>query len=270
MGTIFFIIALLAIAGYFFLNRSRQVSTPPTREATSSRQAGQDSENLDWMMEAWKKADLENAEGKLISFPRWFFDDPTPRQMEKLATLNVNLKNGTPTKGQASDLIGLFNPADEYEDEVLRFFKIPGKGMNQTKAHYVVGGLLSDPEKRFQWESRPATTEQKEFFRFFGIKAPANLSVIAAEEMIGEVKNQTVLENPTKLEEWGAYETILGDMSDKEMLKDEFEIKKPSLALIREAIAALIQEGRVLTELESYDVAEKIEELKPDIARAIS
>ena len=88
--------------------------------------------------------------------------------------------------------------------------------------------------------------------------------------MIGEVKNQTVLENPTKLEEWGAYETILGDMSDKEMLKDEFEIKKPSLALIREAIAALIQEGRVLTELESYDVAEKIEELKPDIARAIS
>jgi len=52
------------------------------------------------------------------------------------------------------------------------------------------------------------------------------------------------------------------------MLKDDFEIKKPSLALIREAVDALVKEGCPLTDLDVYDVAEKIQELKPDMARA--
>lgn len=55
--------------------------------------------------------------------------------------------------------------------------------------------------------------------------------------------------------------------AETEVLKDDFEIKKPGLALIREAVEVLIKEGYPLTDLDSYDVAEKIQELKPDMAR---
>ncbi len=123
-------------------------------------------------------------------------------------------------------------------------------------------------ENLSKWENRPATQEQKEFYRFFGIKVSTGLSIKDAEKTIKETRAKARAEGAIKLDEWDAYASIITDLSDKEMLKDDFEIKKPSLALIRDAVDALVKEGCPLTNLDVYDVVEKIQELKPDMTRA--
>lgn len=259
------IIIVIVIVGYLLLGKSStKQRSPSARHSNNSPE----SENLDWLMGMWRKADQEQQEGLLQTFPDWFFDEVTPRQMEKLASLNVSVRGGKATKGKASDLIGLFYPIDEDELEVLKFFKVQHKGMNQTTGRYKAKELLSASENLSQWENRPATQEQKEFYRFFGIKASADLSMKEAEKTIKETRAKTGQDEAIKLNEWDAYDSIITDLSDKELLKDDFEIRKPSLALIREAMEALVKEGRPLTDLEAYEVAEKIQELKPDMARA--
>lgn len=94
------------------------------------------------------------------------------------------------------------------------------------------------------------------------------MSIKDAEKTIKETRAKGGQDEAIKLDEWDAYASIITDLSDKEMLKDDFEIKKPSLALIREAVEALVKKGCPLTDLEAYEVAEKIQELKPDMARA--
>lgn len=260
------IIILIVVVVYFLLGKSSTKQT--TSSARHSQATTPENDNLDWLMGMWKKADQEQQEGRLKSFPKWFFDEATPRQTEKLVSLNVSVGGGKATKGKASDLIGLFNPIDEDDLEVLKFFKVQHKGMNQTKGRYKAKELLNAAENLSQWENRPATQEQKEFYRFFGIKVSTGLSIKDAEKTIKETRAKGGQDEAIKLDEWDAYASIITDLSDKEMLKDDFEIKKPSLALIREAVEALVKKGCPLTDLEAYEVAEKIQELKPDMARA--
>ena len=266
MSTAIIIILIIVVVVYFLLGKSSTKQT--SSSARHSQATTPENDNLDWLMGMWKKADQEQQEGRLKTFPKWFFDEATPRQTEKLASLNVSVGGGKATKGKASDLIGLFNPIDEDDLEVLKFFKVQHKGMNQTKGRYKAKELLNAAENLSQWENRPATQEQKEFYRFFGIKVSTGLSIKDAEKTIKETRAKGGQDEAIKLDEWDAYASIITDLSDKEMLKDDFEIKKPSLALIREAVEALVKKGCPLTDLEAYEVAEKIQELKPDMARA--
>ena len=241
MSTAIIIIVIVVVVYFLLLGKSSTKQT--SSSARHSQTTAPVSDNLDWLMGMWKKADQEQQEGKLTTFPKWFFDEATPRQMEKLASLNVSVGGGKATKGKASDLIGLFNPLDEDDLEVLKFFKVQHKGMNQTTGRYKAKELLNASENLFQWENRPATQEQKEFYRFFGIKVSTGLSIKDAEKTIKETRAKAGQDEAIKFDEWDAYASIITDLSDKEMLKDDFEIKKPSLALIREAVEALVKEG---------------------------
>lgn len=265
MSTAIIIIVIVVVVSFFILRKSpaKQVAS----SARLSKATAPEIDNLDWLMEMWKKADQEEHEERLKTFPKWFFDVASPRQIEKLASLNVSIEGGMASKGKASDLIGLFNPIDDDDMEVLKFFKVQTKGMNQTKGRYKAKELLNTPENLPKWENRPATMEQKEFYRFFGIKVSKGLSIKDAEKTIKETRAKAKQNEPIKLDEWDAYSSIISDLSDKEMLKDTFEIKKPNLALIRETVDVLVKEGYLLTNLDAYDVAEKMQELKPDITR---
>lgn len=265
MTTVIVIMVVVAAAIYFLLGKSS--SKPSAASARHTQAAATESDNLDWLMGIWRKADQEQKEGKPKTFPKWFFDEATPRQMEKLASLNVRVGGGKPTKGKASDLIGLSYPIDEDDLEVLKFFKVQSKGMNQTKGRYKAQELLNEAKNRSQWENRPATQEQREFYRFFGIKVSTGLCMKDAENVIMKTRTKAGHDEPAKLDQWDSYASIISDLSDKEMLKDDFEMKKPSMTLIREAVDALVIEGCPLADLDVYDVAEKIRELKPDMAR---
>jgi len=270
--TTFIVGIVVIIIVYFFLKESSTKQKSLTKQKSPKRNrlqaAKAEDDNFDWLREIWKKADQEQEEGRLKIFPEWFYDEVTPRQIEKIDSLDVNV-TGKLTKGKASDLIGLFNPIDDDDLAVLNFFKVQKKGMNQTKGRYKARELLSVPENQSQWDNRPASQVQKEFFRFFDIRVPTGLSSKDAQKIIDDktrVESEQDDDN-IKLDEWDSYEEIITELSDREMLRDDFEIKKPSLVLIREVVEILAKEGRSLTDLTAYDVAEKIQELKPNMAR---
>ena len=154
---------------------------------------------------------------------------------------------------------------EEADKEVLRFFKVPTKGLNQTTARAEVVKLQADPEKAAAWDQRPADPIQKEFYRFFGVKVPRGLTYIAADDYIG--KYQQTLDSQ-QLDDWSSYQSILEDLLDKDT-RDSYDIKKPSIATVRAAIEALRQSGMSLSDLEGdlEIVTQKLIELQPELER---
>lgn len=242
-------------------------TTPAERSAKRPEPKPSVNDEIAWLKGEWKRVFDAKEAGNALGpeFPAWYFDEVTESQLKKLESLEISVSGGQLTKGQTSDLIGLYSPIAEDDQEVLKFFKVDHKGMSETRGRHTVRGLLSEPERLEQWENRPATPVQKEFYRFFGMKVPTGLTVKEATKVIAEVSNRDDEEHDEKLEQWAAYEDIITDLSDKEMLREDFEIKKPSLSLIREAIGALVKEGEQLAGLDSYTVADKIKELKPEM-----
>lgn len=224
-------------------------------------------EHKAWLSSRWAEAKKHNHAGDIKTFPSWFFHEATERQLKLLTEKGITLSGGQLSKGQASDVIGLFFPAEECDKEMLRFFKIPIKGFNQTTASAEVAKLQADPEKAAAWDQRPAEAIQKEFYRFFGVKVPSRQTYLAAAEYIS--KHQQTLDSQ-KLDDWNAYEFILEELLDK-ATRDSFDIKKPSVATIRTAIDALRQSGMSLSDLEDdlEIVTQKLIELQPELEKKL-
>ena len=246
--------------------RSRsQVSESTARLAEDTSSIALFNEHKAWLLTRWADADRQRAAGALTTFPSWFFDAATDRQIAHLAERGLSLAGGPVSKGQASDVIGLFFPPDDGDEEFLKFFKVPSKGMNQTMARAEAAKLRADPAKTAAWAQRPAEPLQKEFYRFFGLKVPSGLNISDAATFIAS--HQKSLDDRQR-DDWEAYESIVDDLSDKETC-EAYNIKKPSPATLRMAIEALRKVGRSLPDL-SGDldvVAEKLIELKPELQR---
>lgn len=84
-------------------------------------------------------------------YPEWFQDSFTKRQKDKLRNLGVP-HDGTITKKQASDLIGLFNDPRDEDDEILDFFGFDPDEHNETTARYKVQEIFSDKNNHRKWE----------------------------------------------------------------------------------------------------------------------
>lgn len=223
--------------------------------------------NAQWLEERWEGARKERDAGELKTVPRWFFDEATERQRERLKKMGLTLK-ATATKGEASDVIGLLEPADDRDMEILRFFKVPTKGINQTRARHEVAQLFSKPANVEAWNSRPASAMQKEFFRYFGLKVPSNLTYQEAECAIEEHLAKLAEENEQKVDEWDAYEQMFEEISDPGF-REDYDIRAVSLSLYRSAIEELKKEGLSVAALaDDIDrVVNKIIALKPDIQK---
>src|SRR5690606_18078356 len=142
--------------------------------------------------------------------PSWWFDEVTERQLDRLRRMGISAK--PMTKGQASDLIGLMEEPDDYALEVLRFFKVPTRGMNQTRAGAEVARIFRDPESRERWKNREATAEQKECLRFFRKKVPKGLTHEEAAKLIAELGEQ----HPELAEDWYNFQSIIAEFNDKD------------------------------------------------------
>jgi hypothetical protein len=132
MEIIIGVIILLA-ALYFLLSRVGNRSAVKESMAVSKEEKILN-ENMAWLEERWEIAKKERDTGKLVTVPHWFFEDVTDRQLQKIEEMGLKIKGGRPSKGEASDIIGLFEPVEEENEEILRFFKAPMKGMNQSRA----------------------------------------------------------------------------------------------------------------------------------------
>lgn len=131
--------------------------------------------NEDWINERWALAAQEEKGDKSGLFPEWYFDETTKFQAAKLLELGIH-PSETWTKGQTSDVIGLFSLADLDDEEFLRFFAVDLKGMNQSKARHHVATLLLDAENKKRWDLRPPSNMQKALCKLFGMKIPRGIS----------------------------------------------------------------------------------------------
>lgn len=257
-------VAVIAIVLYFL---SRSSDAPQPKERSNADKSHSADDESQWLRERWKLADAHQRSGREDIFPKWYFDEATERQKGRLKDLGIRTGK-TITKGQASDLIGMHEPADEQALAILRFFKRSTKGMNQTKARHEVAQILSDPDNVKAWESRPPTKEQKEFCKFFGLKMGKDLTAPDAEKLIAEHESQLAEEEDPRLDEWEAFSEIIDELSDSEMRAD-YEIKKPSVSLIKSALDELKQEGKSYSDVaDEIDLlVDKLLELKPELQR---
>ena len=258
---VLFVLYFLFSAFFSVADSGESTKSVPTKSWSASKEEKILDDNLGWIEEHWETARKERDAGKLKSVPDWFFIDVYEGQLQKLKEIGLDIKGRCPTAGEVEDLIGLFKPVEEENLEILRFFKVPLKGMNRSKARYEVVKIFDDPEKITSWGSRPASPMQKEFYKFFSLKVPRGLTHEDASRYINE-------QDEAKADEWAVYEDIYDEINDPDFRVD-YDLKKISLSLYRSAIDQLKNEGETLTELENDSdvVVDKIIEIKPDIKR---
>jgi len=267
------IIIIIAIIIYFLVRVSKKGRTSKTvGKLTSRKTSGQSKSKIEndlgWLKNRWKLAEDHQQSGLTGIFPQWYFDEVTERQLNKLDELGVSVKRKKITKGQASDLIGMHEPADEESLEILRFFKIPTRGMNQTRARHEIALIFNDEVKSNAWKNRPPSQIQKEFFRFFGIKPEKGITNTEASRLISNHESALAENEDPQLDEWEAFEEIIDELSDPD-LRGDYEMKKPSITLIKNAIASLQQEGKSYRDAaDDIDlVIDKMFELNPELRR---
>lgn len=226
----------------------------------------------EWLPQRWERAAQEEATGKLVEFKEWYFDDVTERQQARLADireLGVFKTSGKLTKGQASDLIGLFEEPDDNDLEVLKFFKMTTRGMSQTKARMEVARLFMDSANRNAWEKRPPTALQKEFYQLFSLPVPKGMT---HDEMRADITAKLAeLDNEEAdtweaSDIWDAYENIYTELNDPEFRRD-MDIKKVSLKIYREYMLKKKAAGVRLADLDETEVADELLEERPELAR---
>ncbi|MBN1970364.1 MAG: hypothetical protein JW870_13430 [Candidatus Delongbacteria bacterium] len=225
-------------------------------------------ENSIWLQERWEKARKEYESGEVISVPYWFFDKVTDRQIQKIKEIGLDYNSSSLTKGEASDIIGLFEPIEDEQEEILKFFKVSLNGMNKLRASYEIEKLFSLKDNFDSWKNREASPMQKEFYRFFDLKVPKGLTHVEASNYIREYSSKISEEDESKFNEWDEYESIYDDIDDPDF-REAYEIKKVSLSLYRSAIIELKKEGYSLSNLnDDIDIViQKIIELKPEIQK---
>lgn len=113
-------------------------------------------EHESWLFERWDEAYRQLDIGELKTFPKWFFDEASEIQMRLLAEKGLDHLVIPLTKGQASDVIGLFLPVENEDAELLKFFSISVEGLNQTTARATAAIVLADPAREIKWDQHVA------------------------------------------------------------------------------------------------------------------
>ncbi len=261
------IVVIMVCAIVYFLAKSAKTSgrrktgaRGPTRPRVKN--------DLAWLEDRWKLAETQREKGSSGMFPRWYFDQATERQLAKLDELGVPVKRRGLTKGQASDLIGIHEPPEEASLEVLRFFKVATRGMNETKARHEVALIFADEAKARAWKNRPASEIQKAFLAFFDLKHEKGITHAEASVVISNQESALAEKKDPLLDEWEAFEEIIDELADPGF-REDYEIKKPTIVLVKRALDDLHKEGKSYrAAAEEIDiVVDKMISLKPSLRR---
>lgn len=257
----FFWLIVVGVVGYFVFNAYFRGATSSAPRRKSNR-AGSRGGIPDWLQERW---DLAERLGAGEVFPPWYFDQMTEYQARRLEE-DGRKYSGRLTKGQASDLIGIGEQPGEEDREVLRFFKRPMHGMNETRARHEIALLFQEEANRKAWVDRPATTRQREFFRFFDVKPVTGLLKREADQQITDRLKLARESNDPRANHWRTYEAVLDDFDDPDF-REGFGIRKPGATAIRKAIHAMLAEGKTWDDVDSDSVAEYLVEKDPSLER---
>ncbi|PHS70445.1 MAG: hypothetical protein COB22_08130 [Cycloclasticus sp.] len=132
----------------------------------------------------------------------WRFHEATERQYSRIREYLLEIDCPAPsslTKGQASDIIGLFREPENEDLEMLKFFKINHiHKLNQTESRWKLHEIFLDPNNVALWENKPATTEQKELIHYLSEEQVTNISFDQASDLLDEL----IDENEEKHDEY--------------------------------------------------------------------
>jgi hypothetical protein len=149
VGRSFWITALIMIVILYFIFQWYNIRSKKSGIKKLTKAEGQKiiDDNIVWLKKRWDRVQKEKESGVLMTLNWWYFDEATDRQLTRIKRIGVDISRAKITKGQASDLIGLFEPADAKDMEILKMHSIPLAGMNQTKAREHVAKIRNEPEK---------------------------------------------------------------------------------------------------------------------------
>jgi len=200
-----------------------------------------------------------------IDVPAWWNDPVSEAQINRLKDDGWSVRSKSLLKGHASELIGLQEPPEPNDQNVLRFFKVPqSEAPNQTLARIKVAEILSDPGNREKWDKRPPAPARRELIRWLGERVPKGMTHVEAEELIRKRFDGMP---ESEREDFEQLENILDELNDLEFRAD-MGIKKPSMKAIHEAIEALQKDGDALRDLDEIQVVDKLLEMQPDLEKA--
>lgn len=209
----------------------------------------------DWLLARWELAQ-QLRESDSDFFPPWYYDAMTEHQARRLDEDGISYSRST-TKGQASDLIGLREPADPSHLEIMRFFKRPTRGVKETQARHEVAIIFADEANREAWEARPMDARQREFFRLFGMKVRASLGHKEAEALSDEAYRQASASSDPRVRHWDIYEQILEELDDPDF-RETYDLRKPRPSAVRKAIEGLVASGTPWEDLDADAVADHL------------
>lgn len=254
-----FVLLALIVWGVLYLFRRRPASPASDHALLPWESKDHDlvSAHLEWLRTEWEK------EVSTSPPPRHWFSDPvTEPQLRLIKKIGIPTRGIRLTKGMASDLIGLYEPIEDEAREILKFFKIPVKNLNQTTARHRVTELLSDAARRTQWAARPATPYQKEFIRFAGEKVPAGLTLMDGNAIVSRLEQALA---PNRAAIWSLVEDFWSQVEDEDF-REDYGRRRPRIRAVRAAVEALAATGRKLDDLLLDDVLEVIDGTAPDDA----
>jgi hypothetical protein len=149
VGRSFWITALISIVILYFISEWHKISSKKSGIKNLTKAEGQKiiDDNIVWLKKRWDRVQKEKDSGELKTIKLWYFDEATDRQQTRIKRIGVDIGRAKITKGQASDIIGLFEPADSKDMEILKKHNVPLEGMNQTRAREHVAKIRNEPEK---------------------------------------------------------------------------------------------------------------------------
>jgi hypothetical protein len=246
-------------------DKSRAASQ--ARKTTAPRRSAAErclDEHMSWLSPRWAAARVEEAAGTTINFPAWYFEDSTERQHVKAQSLGLTLSPSA-SKGQFSDVLGLFEEPTEEALEKLAFFgvKLHGANRNESRVRHELALLDASQDSVQRWAERPASKVQQEFFRFVGAKVPAGLTATGADALIQSQLAQLPLADA---DAWAAFRDVVDEFDDTDF-RECAGIRKPTLADLRSAFQTLRTGASAQSFPDADMVAEYLLSNKPTLAR---
>jgi hypothetical protein len=235
------------------LNKS--TVSPPKQATPKHSKANQD---LDWLNARWAAAEAAKDSGNFSYFKEWYFHPATAAQLEKLKDEGASLL-GEPTKGQATDALGMFEDADSNDIEVLRFFKKSKPRISNTEAKELIRLIFSEPESADLWSNRPPAGIVKIFCSIYGMKLPKGMTHTQAK-----VKIDDLISADEKMESvWLELEDVLDELDDAQS-REDYSLKKPSTTQVASAAKSLLQGGH---DIDTSSIVDRLIELYPTLER---
>lgn len=235
------------------------INAPVARKLTEEQQILDKS--MSWLGKRWAKAKAEEG-ARTGFFPSWYFEHVTERQLRKIEGLGLQFPAHA-SRGQFSDVIGLFDEPDDDDLAKLKFFgvKLVGKDRNESRVRHEMAIIDADPDSARRWSERPASALQLEFFKFHGLAVPRGLIAHDAERLINQELNRIP---EARRDLWGDFCDVVSEFNDAEF-RDGEGIRKPSLSKLRDAFDAVAVNSA--SYVDASDVATYLLERHPELAR---